>query len=46
MKDDALCSLQPAEFEGVVGQLAISARRLGMGPASRNCIAYLRKTFA
>ncbi len=46
MKDATLFSFQPAEFEGVVGQLAISARRFGMGPASRNYIAYLRKMFA
>ena len=43
-----LLALRPtsqAEYEGLVGQLALSAKHFRMGHASRNCLGYLRGQF-
>jgi hypothetical protein len=49
MKPDRF-KLEPGEFipslaEAVLGPLARSARRFGMGPSSRNHMDFLRQSF-
>jgi len=41
----AMRPISQAEYEAIVGQLARSAGHFRMGPASRNYMDYLRKTF-